>query len=84
MEVHFKLLPLQKRNDVTLFWYATLILSASAAQNISVHGMASMALMCVQIARLIEPVYFVAQGADLECNAASDGKPIRLRRRSMI
>ena len=41
VEVRSKLLALQKRNGLPLFWYATLILSASPSQQISGHGMAS-------------------------------------------
>ena len=36
-------------------------------------------LQCVeQIAWLMEPVCFVAQGGDIERNAASDGKPMQI------
>ena len=69
----FQTVALQKRNGVQLFWYATLILSASPSQQISVR------LQCVeQIALLMEPVCFVAQGGDLERNAASDGKSMQI------
>ena len=37
-----KLLAPRKRNDVPLFWYATLVLSARPSQQILVHGMARM------------------------------------------
>ena len=61
-----------------MFWYATLVLSASSSQQISVRSM-HVWLQCVkQIAWLMEPVCFVAQGVDLERNAASDGKPMQI------
>ena len=78
MEVHSKLLALQKRNGVPLFWYTTLVLSASPSQQVSVHNMAHMSLCVEQIAWLMEPVCFVAQGGDLERNVASDGKPMQI------
>ena len=39
VEVCCKLLALQKRNGVPLFWYVTLVLSASPSQPISVHDL---------------------------------------------
>ena len=40
-----KLFAPQKRNDVPLFWYATLVLSENPPQQILVHDMARMATM---------------------------------------
>ena len=45
VEVRSKLLVLQKRNDMPLFWYATLVLPASPSQQILVHSRARMAPM---------------------------------------
>ena len=71
MEVSSRLLAANKRN-VSLFWYATSILSASPSHQISVHVW----LQCgVHTAWPIEPV----QGGDLEPNAASDGMPVHIR-----
>ena len=46
VEIRYKLLAQQKRNNVPLFWYATLVLSACSSQQISVHGVARMAPVC--------------------------------------
>ena len=42
-------------------------------------------LQCgVQIAWLIEPVCFVAQGGDLERNAAYDGNPMKITKETDV
>ena len=74
VEVRSKLLALQKRNGGPLFRYATLILSASPSQQISVHGVARMAPVCREDSLADE----AAQDGDLERNAAFDGKPIQI------
>ena len=41
-------------------------------------------LQCgMQIAWLIDLVYLVAQGGDLECNAASHGKPVKITKKEI-
>ena len=76
LEVRSKLLALQKRNGVPLFWYSTLVLSASPSQQISVHAMARMVPVCRADSLVDGAGMLVAQGGDLERNAASDGKPM--------
>ena len=78
VEVRSKLLALPKRNGVPLFRYATLVLSASPSQQISVHGMACVAPVCRADTLVDGAGVLLAQGGDLERNAASDGKPMQI------
>ena len=61
----------KRRATVLVRDFDTVRLSASSSQHIVVHG-------GMRIAWLIEPVCFVAQGGDLERNAVSDGKPMKI------
>ena len=80
VEVHSKLLALQKRNSVLLFWYASLVLSASPSRQISVRVMARIAPVCRADSLVDEAGMICSTTWRPESNTASDGKPMQIKK----